>query len=177
MSITKHGVTEADALLEARAIAYVGRAILECFALSHSEFPDGPLYFVCDHQPFVASVPDESNLVTFLASAVRIGRPAQNDQAGSPEIKLEVDNVSGGLSELLALVRGSREPIRLTNYTYASDNPATLARTPPIVVDVKGASYDEQTSTLTCQFGDPGNLSFPGLTFKRDEYISLSRQS
>ena len=176
MSITKHGVTFEVAYLEAAAIAHAGVAMLQCFALSHSLLPDGPLHFVNDHHPFVATVPGESNPVTFEAAAVRIGRPPENDQAASPEIKLDVDNVSGGLSTLLDLVRGSLEPIVLTAYTYASDDPSGPAIDPPTVVHVVNASFDAITATLTCQFGDPGNLSFPAVTYKRDNYPALSRQ-
>lgn len=176
MSITKHGVTFSTAYQEAAAIAYAGVAVLQCFSLSHSLLPDGPLYFVNDHQPFTASVPDEVDPVTFEAASVRIGRPPENDQASSPEINLDVDNVSGGLSDLLTLVRGSLEPIVLTNYVYTSDAPDAPAVMPPTVANVVGAAYDAQTATLTCRLGDPGNLSFPGVTFKRDAYPGLSRQ-
>lgn len=176
MSITKHGVTFADAYTEGAAIAYVGRALLDCFALSHSLFPDGALYFVNDFQPFTASVPDIGT-ITFLARPVQIGRPQESDQASSPEIRLDVDNVSGGISRLLKLVRGVKEPIMLTNYKYASDDTSGPVVTPPTVVEVRSTSYDEQTASLSCMFGDAGNLAFPGLTFKRDEYVTLSRQS
>lgn len=176
MSITKHGVTFEDAYSEAAAIAYVGRAMLDCFALEHPDMPE-PLYFVDDLQPFVGTVPTESNPVTFEACPIRIGKPEESDQASTPEIKLEVDNVSGAICDALDLIRGSLEPWMLTNYLFASDDASAPAVWPPTVMEITAVSYDETTGTLSGSFGDAGNFAFPRLTFKRDAYPALSRQS
>lgn len=176
MSITKHGVTFEDAYTEAAAVAYAGRVMLDCFALEHPDMPD-VLYFVNDLQPFVATVPSVSNLVTFEACPCRTVRPEESDQAATPEIKLEVDNVSGQISDALDLIRGSLDPWVLTNWLYASDDASGPAVSPPTVMEVTSVGYDETTGSLSCSFGDPGNLAIPRLTFKRDAYPALSRQS
>lgn len=176
MPITKHGVTFEDAYTEAAAIAYVGRAMLDCFTLAHPLMVE-TLYFVNDLQPFSAYLPDDSNLRTFEACPIRIGRPEESDQASTPEIKLEVDNISGAINAALDLIRGSVEPWILTNYLYASDDPSGPAVTPPTVMEVTNVSYDETAGTLSGSFGDAGNFAIPRLTFKREAYPSLSRAS
>lgn len=176
MSTTKHGVTFEDAYNEAAAIAYTGRAILDCFSLAHPALPE-VLYFVNNYESFTATVPDISSPVEFLAVAVRIGKPEESDKASSPEITLEVDNVSGAPSDALKLVRGSLEPFVLTNYLYASDDTTQPVVWPPTVMHVTKANYDEVTSRLTGTFGDAGNFAIPALTFKRAAYPSLSRAS
>jgi len=176
MPITKHGVTFEDAYSEAAAIAYAGRAMLDCFTLAHPLMPE-TLYFVNDLQPFNAYLPDDSNRVTFEACPIRIGRPEESDQASTPEIRLEVDNISGQINSALDIIRGSLEPWVLTNYLYSSDDPSAPAVSPPTVMEVTGVSYDETTGTLSGSFGDAGNLAIPRLTFKREAYPSLSRQS
>ena len=176
MSITKHGVTFEDAYTEAAAVAYAGRAMLDCFTLAHSLMP-ATLYFVNDLQPFSAYLPDDSNQVTFEACPIRIGRPEESDQASTPEIRIEVDNISGQISDVLDLIRGSLEPWVLTNYLYASDDPSMPAVSPPTVMEITNVSYDETAGTLSGSFGDAGNFAIPRLTFKRDAYPSLSRAS
>jgi len=176
MSITKHGVTFEDAYTEAAAVAYAGRVMLDCFSLEHPDMPD-VLYFVNDLQPFVGTIPGVSNPVTFEACPVRIGRPEESDQASTPEIKLEVDNVSGQISDALDLIRGSVEPWILTNYLFASDDATAPAVMPPTVMEVTDVSYDETSGSLSGSFGDAGNFAIPRLTFKRDAYPALSRQS
>lgn len=175
MSITKHGVTFEDAYTEAAAIAYAGRAMLDCFSLAHPLMPE-TLYFVNDFQPFVGSIPIVG-AVTFEACPIRIGRPEESDQAATPEIKLEVDNVSGGISDALDSIRGSVEPWLLTNYLFASDDASGPVVLPPTVMEVTNVSYDEVSGSLSGSFGDAGNFPFPRLTFKRESYIGLSRSS
>lgn len=176
MSITKHGVTFEDAYTEAAAVAYAGRAMLDCFTLAHPLMPE-VLYFVNDLVPFEAYLPDDSNLRTFEACPIRIGRPEESDQASTPEIRLEVDNISGAISDALDLIRGSLEPWVLTNYLYASDDPSAPAVSPPTVMEVTDVTYDETVGTLSGSFGDAGNLAIPRLTFKREAYPGLSRYS
>lgn len=176
MSITQHGVTFQDAYREAAAIAYIGRAMLDCFSLAHPLMPE-TLYFVNDHQVFAATLPDGGGPVTFEACPVRIGRPEESDQASAPEIVLEVDNLSGQISDTLDLIDGSLDPWVFTNYLYSSDDPSGPAITPPTVMFVTSVEYDETTGKLTGTFGDAGNHAIPALTFKREAYITLSRAS
>lgn len=176
MPITKHGVTFEDAYSEAAAVAYVGRAMLDCFSLEHSLMPE-TLYFVNDMQSFTGTIPTASQPIMFEACPIRIGKPEESDQASTPEVRLEVDNISGAIGDALDLIRGSLEPWLLTNYLFASDAPAAPAVWPPTVMEITSVSYDETTGTLSGSFGDPGNFAIPRLTFKRDAYPALSRQS
>lgn len=176
MSITKHGVTFEDAYTEAAAVAYAGRVMLDCFALEHPLMPD-VLYFVNDLQSFTGTLPTESHPVTFEACPIRIGKPEESDQASTPEIRLEVDNISGAIGDALDAIRGSVEPWVLTNYLFASDDASAPAVWPPTVMEVTSVAYDEVTGTLSGSFGDPGNFAIPRLTFKRESYPGLSRQS
>jgi len=177
MSITKHGVTFEDAYTEAAAVAYAGRAMLNCYSIEHPLLPE-IIYFVDDRQDFVAMVPGVTDPVTFEACKVRTGRPEESDQAATPQIRLEVDNITGAISDLLDIIRGSPQyTCIVTNYLYASDNTTAPEVTPPEVMEVTSASYDENSAVLSGSFGDAGNRAIPRLTFKRSFYPALSRMS
>lgn len=173
MPLIEHGVTIADAYLEAATIATSDRAMLDAFALHHPVV--GTQYFVNDHADLSATLEDGVTVVVFVACPVRIRYPDESDQASTPQITLEVDNISGAVSDALALIRGSLEPWVLTNYLYASDDTSGPAVLPPTVMDIHTVTVNAQSASLTGTFGDAGNLAIPALTFKRSEYPGLIR--
>lgn len=176
MPITKHGVTAQDAILEAATRAYAGRVIFDCFSIEHPLLPD-VLYFVNNREPFTASLPDGGGVVTFEACPVRISKPEESDQAATPEIKLDIDNISGGISRALRIIRGSLDPMVLTDYLYANDQTSGPVVMPPTVLYITSIAFDENSATLAGSFGDAGNYAIPALTVKRGNYPALSRQS
>jgi hypothetical protein len=161
------------AILEAATIARIDYAMLDCFVLSHTLEPDR--YVVNDFQNFTANLEDGTTEVEFLACAVRISKAEESDQASTPEITLEISNISGAVSDMLKRIRGNTDPLILKNYLYASNDPARPAILPPTVMEVHTIEIDETTASLTGSFGDAGNLAVPALTFQRSEYPGLVR--
>ncbi len=173
MSITQHGVTFETAYVEAAAIANTNRAMLDCYSLSHPLMPQ-TLYFVVNGADFTATVPGDG-VQTFIHAPASIERPEESDQASSPESVIAISNISGDVLRLLKTIRGSLVPLKLTSYVYSSTDTSGPVVNPPQEVFVTRTEVDEKTARLTCTFGDPGNTSFPALTFKRDEYTTLDR--
>lgn len=180
MPLTRKGVTFTTAYLEAAAIAHVGTAMLSAFELNNEDLPDGPLRFVNDTAPLLATLEadapfDPSTQVEFLACPGRIKPPEESDAASAPEIVYEVDNISGAVSDALTLTRGSLKPWTLIERIYASDDTSGPAQLPPRKVELKSVSITSTTASLTFAFGDPGNVRIPGLTFNRTDYPTLTR--
>lgn len=169
-----HGVSMSEAVLEAAAIARVGIAMLDCFVLSHpAELADR--YIVNNHENFTAMLADGITEAEFLAYPVRLTRAVESPDAASPEITLELDNISGAISDMLRRIRGDLRPLVIENYLYASDDPSGPAIMPPERMEIHTIYIDETTARLTGSFGDAGNKAIPALTFKRDEYPGLVR--
>lgn len=180
MPLTRKGVTFTTAYLEAAAIARSEVAMLSAFELYHPSLPDGPLRFVADTSVLMATLEadapfDPSTEVEFLACPLRIKPPEESDAASAPEIVLEVDNISGAVSDALKLARGSLEPWTLIERIYAESDTSAPAMLPPRKVELRSVSINSTVASLTCSFGDPGNVRIPGLTFNRVEYPTLSR--
>jgi hypothetical protein len=179
MPLTRNGVTFTTAYLEAAAIAVADRAMLDTLELYHPALPER-LRFVNDHVSLFATLeadaPADAGLeVEFLAKPFRLKPADESDQAGNPDIVIEVDNVSGAISDMLRLARGSLEPWVVTGRIYASDSLAGPAQLPPTVVELRAVQIDSTSARLTCNFGDAGNVAIPALTFKRSEYPTLAR--
>jgi hypothetical protein len=179
MPLTRHGVTFRDAYLEAAAIANVRRAMLETLELYHPLAP-ARLRMVNDHKPLHATLEDDAPadggvLVTFEACPFRLKPPEESDQADNPQDEIEIDNISGAVSEALRLTRGSLIPWTITNRVYASDQLDGPAQLPPVVVEVRAVQVGTKTVRITGAYGDAGNVAIPALTFKRTEYPTLAR--
>lgn len=179
MSITRNGVTFTEAYLEASAAAPINRAMLNTFDLYHPLV--GHIYFVADQTNLFANLEADAgnsrggDQIEFLACPLRVKPPEESDTADTPDIILQVDNLSGLVSDALRLTRGSLVPWMIANRIYASDDLSGPAQLPPYVVEIVNAAIDETTVELTCNFGDAGNLGVPALTFNRIDYPGLVR--
>lgn len=179
MPLTRNGVTFADAYLEAASIAPAGRAMLDALELYP---PDGraPLRFVNDYAPLFATLEatattDAGLQVEWLACPCRIKPAEESDSADSPETVIEVDNLSGAISDILRETRGILAPWVIVNRKYASDATGAPAQLPPVTVELQSVTLDGDKAVLSCGFGDAGNFGVPALTFKRSEYPGLVR--
>jgi hypothetical protein len=175
----RHGVQLSEALHEAAVVASVRYIIFVTFELWHSSF-DEPIYVVDNYEDLIAkkestATRDASTYVTFMKSAIRHSKPEESDTAATPEITLEVDNVSGPISRALRTARGSLNPWELTMRLYASNDLTAPDQSPPTKLLVTGIEVSEETATLTASYGDPANFKVPKLTFKRSEYPGLVR--
>lgn len=179
MTITRNGVTFTEAYLESMTFAPVNRAMLDALDLYHPII--GHIYFVNDYTNFFANLEADAtnsrggDQVEFLACPMRKKPPEESDQADTPDIVFQVDNLSGLVSDALRMTRGSLVPWLLTDRIYASDDPSGPAQLPPTVMEVVNISIDETTAEITCNYGDPGNLGVPAVTFNRVDYPGLVR--
>lgn len=178
MPLTRNGVTFAQAYLEAASIATATRAMLDALELYHPAF--GYIRFVNDYVNLLATLeadaPDSGGMqVVWLACPMRIVPAEESDSASNPDVQIQIDNISGLVSDALAMTRGSLVPWVLTNRIYASDDTGAPAQLPPTVVEVRSIQIDSTSVTLICNFGDAGNVAIPALTFKRSDYPTLAR--
>lgn len=175
MPLTRNGVTLATAYLE--AIQRADRAMLDALELNHPLV--GRIWFVNDYQSFFATLepdaPDGAIQVEFLPCPMRIKPPEESDSASTPDISIEVDNISGMISDALKITRGSLVPWILTNRKYASDDTSAPAQLPPTQVELRSVQLDSTSARLVCNFGDAGNVGVPGLTYNRVDYPGLVR--
>lgn len=179
MPLTRHGVTFTSAYLEAAAIANIGRAMLDTLEFYHPNAPDR-LRIVNDQVPLFATLeadaPEDGGVeVEFMAGSFRLKPAEESDSASNPADVIEISNISGAVSQALALSRGSLIPWVVTGRVYASDQTSAPAQLPPVVNEVRSVQTLTRTVEITCSFGDAGNVAFPGLTFKRSEYPTLQR--
>lgn len=175
-----HGVTLSVALAEAAAIAPVTRVMLHTFELRHAALP-APIRIVNDHANLLATLEagaplNPSTEVEFLACPVRIQRPEESAAAQSPSITLSVDNVSGAVSDALALARGSNDLWEVTERVYASDDTSAPAVLPPLTLTMVTAEITATGASITASFGDPVNVAVPAITFTSTEYPGLDAQ-
>lgn len=176
MPLTRNGVTFTQALLEAATIGDGTK--LDALELYH---PDaGYLRFTNNNEDLLATLeadaPDSGGMqVVFKACPIKITPPEESDTASNPDIEIQLDNLSGVVSDMLAKTRGSLTPWLLTNRVYLAEDTSAPAQLPPFVVEVRSIQYDSTTSALTCNYGDPGNVAVPATTFNRIQYPTLTR--
>lgn len=173
----RHGVSLSEAMAEAVTVAPIGRAMLNTLEFRHPMVDT--IRIVCDHQALTATLeagaPEDAGMaVEFLPCPVQIVRPEESDQAASPSMTLQVDNVSGLLSDAFRITRGSLDPWEVTERIYASDDLSGPAVLPPTTLLLSGAQLTATTASVTASFGDPANVAAPRLTFNPDEYPGLS---
>lgn len=177
-----HGLNLSEALKEAAAIAPVGRAVLYAYELWHPTMSE-PVRVVRNHEPITAGLEEFAprnvgEFVTYMASAIRVSRPPEGDQAEAPSINITVDNVSAELTQALRVARqsviGALQQWELIERVYCSDDLTAPDIDPPSTFTLSQVTYDAVTATLTANFGDPVNVGIPALTFKPEEYPGLA---
>lgn len=179
----RHGVSLSEGFHEAAYTVLATRVMLNCFEFYHPiGTPDGPIYVVNNGEALLATKEDTATrdageLVEFMAGWVRLERPEESDNAGTPELMLSVDNVSGEISDALRLVRasGSLEAWEIIERVYATDQTTGPAILPPLQMYVVDIEVNDETAQLTASMGDSVNVAIPRTTFKRSEYPGLVR--
>lgn len=174
----RHGVSMSAAIAEAAAVAPDTRVMLTTFELYHPTC--GRKRVVNNTTAFLATLEDDAPEdggveVEFLASRISINEPEESDQAGTPEISLTINNVSGLMSDALKLARGSLIPWQLTERVYASDDPSGPAILPPVVLLLSSCDSSGDAVIVKASFGDPAFVNIPRNTFTRAKYPGLQR--
>lgn len=161
-------------------MAPADRAILDTFELYHPVLAEAVRVvhnFEDIDATLEADAPREAGEeVNFIACAVRTTRSEESDTAASPEITLQVDNVSGIMSDALKMSRESLEPWELIHRIYCDDDFTGPAIVPPLRLQVLTVDVTTTTVTLHCQYADFVNTAVPVATFKLSEYPGLDQK-
>lgn len=177
--ITRRGVTLAQALQEAAAIAPINRRMLYAYELWHPTL-SAPIYFVNDNADLAAFLEstaerNPSTEVTFVSCPVAMTRPEEGDQPEAPKISLSRPDLAGLLRPLLDAARGSTVPWVLIERLFASDDLTSPAMLPPLSVEVTSVDIVGAQVQLSATFDDDGTLAIPAITFRRTQYPGLAR--
>lgn len=177
--IVRRGVTLAEALQEAAAIAPIYRQMIYTYELWHPTL-SAPLYFANDNADLDAfiEVTAERNPgveTTFLSCPLAVTRPEEGDQPESPKLAMSRPDLAGLLRPLLEAARGSTLPWVLIERLYASDDLSGPAMLPPLQVELTSVDFVGSALQIAAQFDDDGTLAIPATTFRRVEYPGLAR--
>lgn len=180
----RKGVTISEAYAAAAVSAPVNRVMLSCYELWHPSLPE-PIRVVHDNVPFFATLEasaprDAGQSVEHLAAWLQAGIFAESNDAATPEVQIRIDNVTGMMTDALAIARASTEFASeqwwLIERVYASDDPSAPARMPVLELTLTKVSMSGPTAVLTSSYGDPVNVNIPAITFIPEEYPGLDAQ-
>lgn len=177
--ITRRGVTLAEALQEAAAIAPINRRMIYAYELWHPTL-SAPIYFANDNADLAASIEitaarNPGTEVTFVSCPLAVTRPEEGDQPESPKLTLSRPDLAGLLKPLLDAARGSTVPWVLIERLYASDDLSAPAMLPPLQVELTEVDVVGSQVQMAASFDDDGTLAIPAITFRRAEYPGLAR--
>jgi len=177
--IIRRGVTLAQALQEAAAVAPIYRQMLYAYELWHPTLSSA-VYFVNDNADLsafieAAAARNPGAEVQFLSCPMTVTRPEESDQPESPKISMSRPDLAGLMRPLLDAARGSQFPWTLIERVYASDDLSGPALLPPLEVELTSVDMVGPALQLAAQFDDDGTLAIPAITFRRAEYPGLQR--
>ncbi len=177
--IVRRGVTLAQALQEAAAVAPIYRQMLYCYELWHPTLA-AAVYFVNDNadlSAFIEATADRNAglEVEFLSCPMTVTRPEESDQPESPKISMSRPDLAGMMRPLLQVARGSLDPWIIIERVYASDDLSGPALLPPLEVELTSVDMVGSALQISAQFDDDGALAVPAITFRRAEYPGLQR--
>lgn len=175
----RRGISQSEAMAEARAFARVDQPELLTLALYHSTLLDrfgqpDALYLVCDHQPLVATLEATAPLhagqqVTFQPIPMRVVMPEETDDSRDPRAQVEVDNVARLLGPLLRQAAAGSEPVRMIARTYLPGDTSAPHELPPLDLEIQGAESNGTAVRLQAGYGDVTNFPFPAVNYTAEE--------
>ena len=178
-AIVRKGVTLAEALQEAAAVAPITRQMLYCYELWHPTLA-AAVYFVNDNADLSAFIEagaarNAGLEVQFLSCPMSVSRPEESDQPEAPKISMSRPDLAGLMRPLLAAARGSVFPWVVIERVYASDDLSGPALLPPLEVELTSIDMVGSALQIAAQLDDDGTLAVPAITFRRAEYPGLQR--
>lgn len=174
----RKGVRISEAYAAAAVSAPVQRAMLSAYELWHPTLA-APVRVVHNPDPIVATLEataprNPGEAVEFFAAWVQVGRLEESDGAASPEIQIQIDNVSGPMSDALDVARGSRELWEVIERVYASDDLSGPAQLPVLRLTLTAAGLAGPLCEFKASHGDPVNIDIPSVTFIPEEYPGIT---
>jgi hypothetical protein len=159
-------------------VAPISRVILVTLEFNHPSFTV-PARIVADRTDFLGVLESDAPFnageqVLFSALPVNVDLPEESTQSASPTVTISIDNVSGAIAPYFDLATATLIPITLIVREYASDDPSTPARLPPITMTVRGASVTEKQASIQAAYSDSTNRGFPSKEYTSREYPGLS---
>lgn len=166
-----------DAVKEAMAVAPTGEIVLCTLEFRTATFT-APIRVVLDNtnlEAFLeAGAPENpSEEVTFVAMQFSLTRPEMGDN-GSPEMSIELDNVSPEIEEQFSSAIFSSAVIEVTLRLYLGSDLSGPQNSPPLHMEVKSCRADDYKVTAKCSFGNLNNTRFPGELYRLTDYPSLA---
>ena len=160
------------AIQQAYARAHIGTR--ECFAieLHHSEFPGSPggLYYLNHDVDILIS----GNL--YIAIPSQIAKPDTSGD-GSQNYQIVLDNISGYLAPYLSNANQGLERIEATLHECAinTTNDTLIGIINSTEFSYKGDVVEIDKITIDLGSKNPGNVSFPSITYTPETHPALYR--
>ena len=157
---------------EAYANADDTRITLYTLELNHPGFTE-PLRIVNDNDPLIAEIED-GTIVTFVPFYFSIKFPPISEQP-DPSLTVNADNVSGFMTPYLDAASRSGESIDLGFRPYLVDEEDdSITRLSYFAMEIRNASANMTSVSLTAAHINPANLAFPKELYKSDRFPGLS---
>lgn len=169
--------TLAEALKEAYASAPATEVIMHTLEIRHPSFTT-PIRVVRDHSDFTATLEssapaDPGAVVTFVAMAFDFMLP-EIAKAGSPEIEISLDNVSGEMIGYLDAAAQTSSVIEVTYRPYLASDPSGPQMDPPLTLVVRTITADIFRVRARAGYADLANRKFPSEVYDTERFVGLS---
>lgn len=177
-----NGSRISEAYAEAMSSAPITRVMLATYEFRHPNFLENgvvvPIRIVNDFVDITAQLEatapvDSSTFVDFTACPVTVSGPEEGDTGTTPSLAIQVDGVSGHISEQLDAALLSPTPVSVTERLFASDDLSGPARLPAITMILRSIVVNDVSVNAQASFYDPTNNSFPRKEYTLAEHPGL----
>lgn len=171
--------TLSDAITEAYASAPADEVIYHTLEIRHSSFAT-PIRVVRDlvdlDATLEATAPeDASTEVTFLAYSFDLV-PPNVDSGGSPQLIIEIDNVSREILANIELAMASPNLLTVIYRAFVSSDLSAPANDPPLTLTIFQISANPMRIRAVAGFQDIVNKRFPADSYTAERFPGLTQQ-
>ena len=167
-----NGVSISEAYAEAASSAPIDRVVYYTYELTHPTFTERVL-IVNDFAPITVTLEDGTE-AEFTACPVSVTPPEESDESATPNIRINIDGVSGIVAAKLDEAVKTMERIGIIERVYVSDDLSAPAVMPPLRLTLRDVEVTEQTVSASAAYDDPINRGFPGKDYLPREYPGLA---
>ena len=181
----RQGISQSNALAEARAFATKGEPILITLEIQHPTFRDDnnnptSIFIVNDFTSLMATLEADApikpgEVVEFLPLQFKFTRPEESSSAAPPDITIEVQNATREIMRHVEHARESDAPVKIMVRTYLPSDTSAPHESPVPVFVVKSVTATMQTITIKAGFGNLINERFPKCDYTRDSNPGLTQ--
>lgn len=176
------GVSHSQAVAEAYASATAGEPLAVTLELWHSLWTEA-IRVVNDLRDLTATLEataprNPSEAVLFIAVPFRYQRAEQSaDPAnnGAPSaMQIEIDNVSGEITEALLLAKESNEPLTIIEREYLRIDTTAPHVLPVTEATLSNVSVGVDVARANISFGNLTNRKFPTMVYAPEKFPMLA---